>query len=330
MIMAFSESLTFLFLISAVVAQTTARKPNFNVRNTRRECTLADGRSGICVDYSYCKKEGEKIERGGIIHISEFRSGGSCKAGFNWCCIESNMTKPPEVMNKEECFARDGDYCPWCVSLYRGDAKNKNAAELFCAGVLVGSKVVLTTATCHIVSVYQDIWAKIPGSAEPRNMYSVAYRKQHENYNSGTHAYDLAIFTLDEEVKWNDKRKVACLALTSSFKPVCISFGYDSKDRFVSTIVEITKGSCIPGAGETVDVSCGKTIDDEPCFVATGAPVICEEEPNKMTVYGIARSPCRKSAAQLGAINLSSQWLADNLKGFGLSEENYLLKKSTY
>ncbi|CAF4874012.1 unnamed protein product [Pieris macdunnoughi] len=328
--MAFSENLTFLVLISAVVAQSSGPNltPNFNVR-FRKECTIADGRSGICVDYTNCKKEGDVIERGGIIDISELRSGDACRGGLNWCCSESNITKPPEVVNKEECFARDGDFCPWCVSLYRGDENNERAAELFCAGVLIGSKIVLTTATCHVVSVYQNVWAKIPDSAEPGKMYPVTHRKQHDNYNSGSHEYDLALFTLDDEVKWNDQRKVACLALTSPFKPVCFSFGYDANDKFVSTLVEITKGSCTPGAGETVDVSCGKTIDDEPCFVATGAPVICEEEPNKMTVYGIARSPCRKSAAQFGAINLSSKWLADELKGYGLSEAHFLLQKST-
>ncbi|CAH3946001.1 unnamed protein product [Pieris brassicae] len=330
MIMAFSENLTVLILISAVVAQSSCLNlsPNLNAR-FNKDCTMADGRTGICVDYSNCKKEGGVIERGGIIDFSELRSGDSCKNGLNWCCSESNITTPPEVTNKEECFARDGDYCPWCVSLYRSVAMNGNAAELFCAGVLIGSKIVLTTATCHIVSVYQNVWAQIPDSTEPGKMFPVIRRKQHDNYNSGSHEFDLAIYTLDQEVKWNDKRKDACLALTSPFKPLCFSFGYDANDKFVSTLLTITKGSCTPGAGETVDVSCGKTFDDEPCFVATGAPVICDEEPNKMTVYGIARSPCRNSAAQLGAINLSSQWLADELKAFGLTEAHFLLKKST-
>lgn len=51
---------------------------------------------------------------------------------------------------------------------------------------------------------------------------------------SGTHEYDLAFFTLAEEVKWQEVSKGACLSLSTPLKPLCFAFGYDNKDNLIS------------------------------------------------------------------------------------------------
>ncbi|CAK1543402.1 unnamed protein product [Leptosia nina] len=317
-------------LLQAVTSMTPKKRPNLNPTKAdgSKQCETKKGAKGLCVHETLCTEDHRLLE-GGNIPDSAVRQTPSCNAKQNeWCCVLQKVVTPkPVVKTNSGCKAIKEDFCPWCVSLFRNQELESDSSSLFCAGVMIGTKVVLTAATCYVASSNQTgLWARIPGSSEPETYHTIRYRIAHPSYVSGSRENDFALFILENELTWNVDNYGACLGLGGPIKDACFAFGYDYQDKFVSTLVSVAQGPCKNNAGEAKDVSCGTPIGDEVCAVALGAPVVCRGDTDDLLVYGIVRSPCRESKALLGQLEFSSSWIQAELSKLNLSESNYMFK----
>ncbi|XP_045505415.1 complement factor I-like isoform X2 [Colias croceus] len=318
----------FGILSSIMTASTISLDPSKPASNAT--CTFKN-QTGRCVHYTLCDNKHNFLEGGNLIE-NDLRSKRQCLRD-EWCCI-LNTTNPVEATEKpilpknvdKECLTTNMDSCPWCVGLYKTKGVKPGNSGLFCGGILVGPNAVLTTATCmKAAKNHQIIHAKVPGSQDPEKMYLVRSRAEHEQYNTGSHEYDVAVFMLETDVVWNNGRKNngACLNIKWPLDDACYAFGFNYNDEIESTILQTKKGSCTKG-GQGADAACGSLLfEDDDCLVSPGLPVICMTDSNDFIVTGLVRSPCRNSKAQLGSIHPASDWLIKELSKNGVNVSQY-------
>ncbi|CAH2097940.1 unnamed protein product [Euphydryas editha] len=326
-------------IFAILLATTALRLPrykrqdeiSFDDQNEPKTCIAKNGKQGFCVDEKYCNAD-HVIETGGILLESEFREGITkkiCNESLQWCCtleapIQSQMNSSENV---DSCLAADGDICPWAVSLYKVTDLTKRTPKFpFCMGTLIGTRVILTAATCMKAAQNLMLYARVPDSAEPTRNYIVIDRKAHPAYNTGSHAYDFGLLVLEEEVNWGIKKsKGACLAFD---KPTgtCTSLGFGAEDKTASTMLNVTSDVCNNFGGKAKeDRICTKNADTV-CNVATGAPLVCESTTGKGVVVGVTRSSCNKDQVLVGSLSQSWDWITNELNDLHISKDAYLEK----
>ncbi|CAH0717974.1 unnamed protein product, partial [Brenthis ino] len=290
------------------------------------DCKTKDGRDGLCVQESYCNED-HTIMPGGVIAETEFREMTTkpCPGLFMWCCTQDSALGPPVINDtrSDSCQALDHDRCPWCVKLYKvSDLKNTDT-DVFCAGSLIGSRIILTAATCLKSAQHHMLYARIPSSANPNQKYIAKHRKLHPQYNTGTHWFDFGIIVLEEEVNWGvTPARGACLNF-GEISGRCFTLGYDTNDEFVSTILKVSKGACSNmGGGGSTDVSCGTSME-KLCFASPGAPVICESSLGGLVLQGIVRSGCEQKNVSLGTLTSPNPWIIRELDAMHVSKNIY-------
>lgn len=292
-------------------------------------CKTKDGRDGICVQESYCNAD-HTIMPGGVIDESEFRemTQKPCPGLFKWCCTQDLVIAPPVINNtrSDNCLPLDSDVCPWCVKLYKVADIKITDTSVFCAGALLGSRIVLTSATCLKAAQHHMLYVRVPFSADAKHKYIAQHRKLHPLYNSGTHWYDFGIIILEKEVNFGGKpSRGACLGF-SKLSGNCMTVGYDTNDDFGSTILKVKDGACQKmGGGGSFEASCGESME-KLCFAAPGAPVICESTTGGLIIYGVVRTGCTKNQILLGSITSSSSWLLGELDAMQLAKHIYIQK----
>nr|XP_026494482.1 kallikrein-4-like isoform X1 [Vanessa tameamea] len=291
-------------------------------------CIAKNGEDGLCVHESFCNEE-HTIMPGGVIHKSEFRElAKPCPGQFIWCCTKALVIEPPIISNKntESCLAPQSDVIPWAVSLYKIADVKQTAQSVFCLGSLIGTRIILTAATCLKSAQQHMLYARIPGSPEPARNYTVRHRKFHPEYNSGSHVFDFGLLVLEEEVKWGSKKgQGACLDFQ---KPAgdCMTLGFDSNDEITSTLLKVTSGSCSNFGGKTTsEITCGTNADDQ-CIATPGGPVLCESKKGNAVVVGVIRSECNKDQIQIGNIAESSKWLLNEMKAMKVPKDVFIQK----
>ncbi|XP_038218552.1 uncharacterized protein LOC119837119 [Zerene cesonia] len=313
-----------------IVTSTTRRVIDLDpTRNGNKSCVYKN-QTGICVSHTLCDNAHNFLEGGNLID-NDLRSKGPCPER-EWCCIsnvskvdEGSITHPKNT--DEECLTVKKDICPWCVSLYKTNGVKAGDSGLFCGGILIGRNAVLTTATCMKAAKNQQvIHAKLPGSQNPEKIYVVRSRSGHEQYNTGSHEYDVAVFMLEREVVWDSGRNNngACLNIKQPLEEACYAFGFNYNDKIESTILQIKKGSCRKG-GLGADAACGTLLfENDNCLVSPGLPVLCMSDNQEFVVTGLVKGPCRDSKAQLGSLQPSSDWLVKELSKNGINVSLYL------
>ncbi|XP_050356196.1 uncharacterized protein LOC126777242 [Nymphalis io] len=291
-------------------------------------CIAKNGEEGICVHESFCN-EAHTIMPGGVIDKSEFRElMKPCPGQFIWCCTKELVIEPPVISNNntESCLALESDVTPWAVSLYKVANVKQTAQSVFCMGSLIGTRIILTTATCLKSAQQHMVYARVPGSPEPGRNYTVRHRKFHPDYNSGSHVFDFGLLVLEEEVSWGSKKgQGACLEFK---KPAgeCMTLGFDSNDEITSTLLKVIPGSCSNFGGKTTpEKACG-TNEDDACIVSPGAPVLCESKKGNAVVVGVIRSGCNKDQVLIGGIAESSKWLLNELKAMKVTNDVFIQK----
>ncbi|CAG5056312.1 unnamed protein product [Parnassius apollo] len=303
-------------------------------------CIREDDREGMCVPPHLCY-ENYTLATGGVILTYNLRDGSvkrDCPK-WMWCC--TNDTAPPQktLPDTPGCvrvYPEEVTVCPWCVALYRpgGDVSRGQRTEsgLYCAGALVGARVVLTSATCVRSAGAEATWARVPASAAPARRYSVLQKITHENYSTGTHANDFGLLVLNEDVQWDegpDLSKGACIGLQSQLNGPCYAAGFNMLEDIVMAEVSVRSGNCRTrrrGTDKSVDVACGAAID-MPCPIVPGAPVVCptvSDEQGGLVIAGVARQACQDGSAKLGKIEVHAQWLELQLQRLGVDSDNYM------
>lgn len=287
-----------------------------------KACKTKDGRDGMCVHESMCTED-HVFQPGGIIDDSEIRIG-SCPGKWDWCCVFPNMTTTEPTAtdrSKTDTGCRSGtkDSCPWCVGLYRdgGNPRTKSPSGLYCGGAIIGSKIVLTSASCVLGGKGSKLWVQLPGSDKHYTVNSTAKNTQ---FNSGTREHDTALLLLDEEVPWPEKQTGACLGLKTPLAGDCVAIGFDKKDQLVFTPMSVTSGSCTE-QGSSYDAACGHTSGT--CSVSSGSPVMCPSDGEGLIVAGLVRQNCVSNAAVLGSLVPSADWIRDELTKNAIAANRY-------
>lgn len=196
-----------------------------------QSCTTLNKAAGHCRPIQYCKLP-ELIK-----NIQTFRKyfcmiDTSPKA-YGLCC--PNPAPMPEPTPQEEdssptdfecgtsaksntrivggTHVRVGEF-PWMVSLMSMTAY----PNLFCGGVLISQRHVLTAAHCvngrHARS---SMWVRLgehdyrKSEESPHIECRIANITNHPDFNSDTYAYDIALITLETPVQYNDHIRPVCL-----------------------------------------------------------------------------------------------------------------------
>ncbi|XP_068622283.1 uncharacterized protein [Battus philenor] len=321
--------------------------------NKSVKCVTSDGREGVCTLYLQCYAN-HSLAYGGNLLLDEVRDSASAGSatiraddqrrrvlrvrpfpvgrsihsgcGHNkWCCTAGAGAGEGTARGARCWRARDG--CPGCVALYRpgGDAarRQREPSGLYCAGVLLSARVVLTSAACVHTVADEDIWARVPAAADPQRRYAVANRLAHPHYRTHNHANDFGLLVLTESVALQ-AGAAACVSLREPLRDVACSVpGFDREERVVMTALRVRAGDCSPRNRSIADLACGTGAAG--CSVAPGAPVLCAADGTQggHAVAGVARRPCAEGAAQLGRLQEHAAWLQKELTRLGLPSSEY-------
>lgn len=101
---------------------------------------------------------------------------------------------------------------PWIVGLYRN-------GKLYCGGALISSKHVLTAAHCVHNFQKREIKIFIGGhniSSDYVDVRRVRAIHKHEEFNTSTFDFDIAILQMDRAVRFGAKVQSVCLPSTES------------------------------------------------------------------------------------------------------------------
>ncbi|CAH2062044.1 unnamed protein product, partial [Iphiclides podalirius] len=317
--------------------------PNLNpTDNLYATCTTGDKR-GMCLRDYQCFPNGT-IAEGGDIAQGEIRDSSApitdCGEDF-WCCTYASDANPPvsptrastpsptsisSAAGNAACSRVFDEDCTWCVGLYRpgGDVQReqRTASGLYCGGALLGSRVVLTAATCARAAGQEAVRARVPGSAAPDKEYAVVDRILHPKYSTGTHANDFALMVLNEDVQWlTDGNNGGCVELRKPMEGDCIAIGFSALEQLVASQLSVRDGSCrrkrARGGGE---VACGRAQPGQ-CQAATGAPVLCPvtvDGQGGMALAGVVRQHCIGDSVLMGKVQAHADWLSNELHKLGL------------
>ncbi|CAH0717996.1 unnamed protein product, partial [Brenthis ino] len=292
-------------------------------------CKKKNNMSGLCVPFSYCNAN-QSILPGGYIdtdmrelHNNECQRPGS----LEWCCSTELLVQPPEVTTHtvDKCLPLESDICTWCVTLHKVRDSSIADVPAFCAGALIGSKVILTAASCLVAAYNQTLFAQVPASPDKTRKYEADLRKLNPSYNSGTRWNDFGIIVLKEEVNWGTMPASGACLNPVKIGGNCMTFGLDINDNIVSTIIQVTESVCDNmGGGGSLDIFCGKSKEKE-CFAVTGAPVVCESGNNGLLLVGVSRSGCIDGNIALGNYLVAKPWLVMELNAMKVPNLVYTL-----
>ncbi|XP_072948318.1 uncharacterized protein [Epargyreus clarus] len=314
-------------------------------------CYTRSNTPGICTHIRFCINDHE-IEHVGKTSsiIRSKRRTEECSGEYDTCCPEKNIistttatpepevtipdtTLPPEetttVSNTRDpkCITYR-QTCPWCVKLYHnGSDAYSSESEFFCMGVMIGPKVILTTATCVLQASTQTLWARVPSSANPEADYLVQRRIKHPHYNSDTLDNDVAILVTKKNIKWNIMGpQEACIDPGYSDQTYCELATVDNKEAIqmipISTYNETCGASVPPGSACVY-------LDYTNPIIVPGAPIICPNETGEYTIMGLGKTRRLRTRFfnEILFMNLAaeSSWLKRILEESGVKKDELKL-----
>ncbi|OWR50986.1 uncharacterized protein LOC116775325 [Danaus plexippus] len=293
------------------------------------KCTTKHGKEGQCVNERFCNQD-HVILPGGDIEDIDLREKHVCVGELDWCCSVELLNTPTQAKTtpNDRCLATNDEESSWTVALYKLQPENPQSSRLFCAGVLISSNVVLTSATCLLAARSHKLYVHAPASTVKKN-YTVQYRVAHKDYNSGTHVHDFGILVLEKNVEWGDEKpRSACLDFITKLQGDCLATGFSSDFDVATTLLTVEQKGCRPKQ-DPGDVCCGTNVSDsDDCIITPGAPVLCLSSDKVLTVVGVSRSVCKDNKrVSIGELSSVKTWLQSELQKINLQQSVYTYKK---
>ncbi|XP_050544251.1 transmembrane protease serine 9-like [Daktulosphaira vitifoliae] len=185
-----------------------------------------------------CKKLNETINQRSTIQTISFNKTLSySKLPSSSSCGRINASPSFRIIGGQP--AELGNW-PWIVALgYTNNNTPNNPPGWFCSGTLISDRYVVTAAQCVVGGIGQkklsvvrlgelDLNSDISDGASPIDV-PVEKVLIHEEYNSRTHANDIAVLKLKNSISFN-----------SLIQPICLPISSDLRTKkFVKSILKI-------------------------------------------------------------------------------------------
>ncbi|KAM4652584.1 transmembrane protease serine 13 [Discoglossus pictus] len=220
---------------------------------------------------------------------------GTCASGqyLSVKCSDCGQRKTSRIIGGTQ--ANPGEY-PWQASLHQ---RAGNRFVHVCGGTIINSVWVMTACHCFTETANPQNWRVYVGTISQNNlrsMFTVTTIVRHEDYNSGTDDYDVALMKMANPITFTAAIQPACLPMTNQvFTPgtICWASGFgktdpnsdDTSPTLMETSVSIIDtalcnrqqvydGAISPRMMCAGDLRGGR----DTCQGDSGGPLVCEQK----------------------------------------------------